>query len=95
MKTKPKNQPKPNEKAYIVYLVFNERTKLTDYPAPTRAFFYAILMIINWQWLMASTEVIEDTTAPFYPIQFSIFLWVLVYFRVTSNELFVQFEFHI
>lgn len=47
MKTKPKNQPKPNEKAYIVYLVFNERTKLTDYPAPTRAFFYAILMIIN------------------------------------------------
>lgn len=44
---------------------------------------------------MAGTEVIEDTTAPFYPIQFSIFLWVLVYFWVTSNELFVQFEFHI
>lgn len=69
-----KKESKPNKKAYIVYPVFNERMKLTDYPAPTGAFFYAILMIINWQWLMAGTELIEDTTAPFYPIHFSIFL---------------------
>lgn len=47
--------------------------KLTAYQTPTGAFFYAILMIINWQWLMASTEVIVDTTAQFYPICFSIF----------------------
>lgn len=57
----------------MVFLVFNERTKLAAYPTPTGAFFYAILMIINWQWLMAGTEVIVDTTAQFHPIRFSIF----------------------
>lgn len=76
-KTKKGRKNKNTEESLCCLPCFNERTTLTDHAAPTDhtaptgAFFYAILMIINWQWLMASSDVTEDMIMLFYPIHFS------------------------
>lgn len=58
----------PRRLVLFILLLMKEWSSQTI-QLPSGPFFNAILMIINWQWLMAGTEVIEDTTAPFSPIQ--------------------------
>lgn len=63
-----KKKKKNLRKLVLFILLLMKEWSSQTIQLPSGPFFNAVLMIINWQWLMAGTEVIEDTTAPFYPV---------------------------